>query len=72
MLLTIAVRRLGLAETLALCFPDRRDPICPVQSCKMNGTDPNAGAKQKLERTANRWSDKDIEVLVPWNFNPDD
>jgi transposase len=41
-----------------------------LQTCKMNGVDPNAWAKQTLERIANRWPNKDIETLMPWNFKP--
>ena len=41
-----------------------------LQTCKMNGVDPNAWAKQTLERIANRWPNKDIEALMPWNFKP--
>ena len=36
----------------------------------MNGVDPYAWAKQTLERIANRWPNKDIEALMPWNFKP--
>ena len=43
-----------------------------LQTCKMNGVDPNAWAKQTLERIANRWPNKDIEALMPWNFKPAD
>ncbi len=43
-----------------------------LQTCKMNGVDPNAWAKQTLERIANRWPNKDIEALMPWNFKPDE
>jgi transposase len=39
-----------------------------LQTCKMNGVDPLAWAKQTLERIANRWPNKDIEALMPWNF----
>ena len=31
---------------------------------------PLAWAKQTLERIANRWPNKDIEALMPWNFKP--
>ena len=41
-----------------------------LQTCKMNDVDPNAWAKQTLERIANRWPNKDIEALMPWNFKP--
>ncbi len=41
-----------------------------LQTCKMNGVDPHAWAKQTLERIANRWPNKDIEALMPWNFKP--
>jgi transposase len=41
-----------------------------LQTCKMNGVDPNAWAKQTLERIANRWPNKDIEALMPWSFKP--
>lgn len=41
-----------------------------LQTCKMNGVDPYAWAKQTLERIANRWPNKDIETLMPWNFKP--
>ncbi len=41
-----------------------------LQTCKMNGVDPKAWAKQTLERIANRWPNKDIEALMPWNFKP--
>jgi len=27
-------------------------------------------SKLTLERIANRWPNKDIEALMPWNFNP--
>ena len=43
-----------------------------LQTCKMNDVDPNAWAKQTLERIANRWPNKDIEALMPWNFKPDE
>ena len=38
----------------------------------MNGVDPNAWAKQILERIANRWPNKEIEALMPSNFKPDE
>ena len=41
-----------------------------LQTCKMNGVDPNAWAKQTLEQIANRWPNKDIEALMPRNFKP--
>jgi transposase len=41
-----------------------------LQTCKMNDVDPNAWAKQTLERIANRWPNKDIDALMPWNFKP--
>jgi transposase len=41
-----------------------------LQTCKMNGVDPGAWAQQTLERVANRWPNKDIEALMPWNFKP--
>jgi transposase len=41
-----------------------------LQTCKMNGVDPYAWAKLTLERIANRWPNKDIEALMPWNFKP--
>jgi transposase len=41
-----------------------------LQTCKMNGVDPYAWAKQTLERVANRWPNKDVEALMPWNFKP--
>jgi transposase len=41
-----------------------------LQTCKMNGVDPYAWAKQTLERIANRWLHRDIETLMPWNFKP--
>jgi hypothetical protein len=41
-----------------------------LQTCKMNGVDPHAWAKQTLERIANRWPNKDIDALMPWNFKP--
>ncbi|WP_281932789.1 IS66 family transposase [Methylocystis iwaonis] len=41
-----------------------------LQTCKMNGVDSQAWAKQTLERIANRWPNKDIEALMPWNFKP--
>ncbi len=41
-----------------------------LQTCKMNGVDSHAWAKQTLERIANRWPNKDIEALMPWNFKP--
>ena len=41
-----------------------------LQTCKMNDVDPYAWAKQTLERIANRWPNKDIEALMPWNFKP--
>jgi len=41
-----------------------------LQTCKMNGVDPYAWAKQTLERIANRWPNNDIEALMPWNFKP--
>ncbi|HTR14637.1 MAG TPA: IS66 family transposase [Roseiarcus sp.] len=40
------------------------------QTCKMNGVDPYAWAKLTLERIANRWPNRDIEALMPWNFKP--
>ena len=43
-----------------------------LQTCKMNGVDPNAWAQQTLERIANRWPNKEIEALMPWNFKPDE
>ena len=43
-----------------------------LQTCKMNGVDPSAWAKQTLERIANRWPNKDIDALMPWNFKPAD
>ena len=43
-----------------------------LQTCKMNGVDPNAWAKQTLEQIANRWPNKEIEALMPWNFKPDE
>jgi len=39
-----------------------------LQTCKMNDVDPYAWAILTLERTANRWPNKDIEALMPWNF----
>ncbi len=41
-----------------------------LQTCKMNGVDPYAWARLTLERIANRWPNKDIEALMPWNFKP--
>jgi len=41
-----------------------------LQTCKMNDVDPCAWAKLTLERIANRWPNKDIEALMPWNFKP--
>ena len=41
-----------------------------LQTCRMNGVDPSAWAKQTLERIANRWPNKDIEAMMPWNFKP--
>ena len=41
-----------------------------LQTCKMNGVDPYAWAQQALERIANRWPNKNIEALMPWNFKP--
>jgi transposase len=41
-----------------------------LQTCKMNGVDPYAWAQQTLERIADRWPNKDIEALMPWNFKP--
>jgi transposase len=41
-----------------------------LQTCKMNGVDPDAWAKLTLERIANRWPNSDIEALTPWNFKP--
>ena len=41
-----------------------------LQTCKMNGIDPYAWAKLTLERIANRWPNKDIDALMPWNFKP--
>jgi transposase len=32
--------------------------------------DPYACAKQTPERIANRWPNKDIDALMPWNFKP--
>jgi transposase len=39
-----------------------------LQTCKMNDVDPYAWAILTLERIANRWPNKDIEALMPWNF----
>jgi transposase len=41
-----------------------------LQTCKISGLDLYAWAKQTLERIANRWPNKDIEALMPWNFKP--
>lgn len=41
-----------------------------LQTCKINGIDPYAWAQQTLARVADRWPNKDIEVLMPWNFKP--
>jgi transposase len=41
-----------------------------LQTCKMNGVDPYAWATLTLERIANRWPNRDIEALMPWNFKP--
>jgi transposase len=41
-----------------------------LQTCKMNSVDPYAWAKLTLERIANRWPNKDIDALMPWNFRP--
>ncbi len=41
-----------------------------LQTCKMNGVDPYAWAKLTLERIANRWPNRDIEALMPWNLKP--
>jgi transposase len=41
-----------------------------LQTCKMNDVDPYAWTKQTLERIANRWPNKDIDALMPWNFKP--
>jgi transposase len=34
----------------------------------MNDVDTSAWATQTLERIANRWSNANIEALMPWNF----
>ena len=39
-----------------------------LQTCKMNDVDPYAWAILTLKRIANRWPNKDIEALMPWNF----
>jgi transposase len=41
-----------------------------LQTCKMNGVDPYAWTQQALERIANRWPNKNIEALMPWNLKP--
>jgi transposase len=41
-----------------------------LQTCKINDVDPYAWAKLTLERIANRWPNKDIDALMPWNFKP--
>ena len=48
----------------------RRPDLGLQQTSKMNGVDPYAWAWLTLERIANRWPDKDIEALMPWNFKP--
>lgn len=37
----------------------------------MNGVDPLAWLSQTLARIAQRWPVAEIEMLMPWNFNPD-
>ena len=43
-----------------------------LQTCKMNGVDPHDWAHRTLHRIANRWPNKDIDALMPWNFKPEE
>jgi len=42
-----------------------------LQTAKMNNVDPLAWLSQTLTRITNRWPAADIELLMPWNFEPD-
>ena len=41
-----------------------------LATAKMNNVDPHAWLTQTLERIANGWPNREIEVLMPWNYRP--
>jgi transposase len=41
-----------------------------LATAKMNNVDPHAWLTQTLERIANGWPNREIDALMPWNYQP--
>lgn len=39
-----------------------------LTTAKINGVDPHAWAKLTLERIATGWPNRDLDALMPWNY----